>query len=254
MKERLQGIIIGAVVATVFTCGVAFAKQATEAISVMYDNIKILIDGVEYTAKDANGNVVEPFIYNGTTYLPVRGIANAFGKDVSWEAQTSTVKLGSINYDWLDQIGYANYETSGNQNAIGTIAKGTEAVDGIKYDRGITLLLDYWTGASGVKKLNDGSIQSYQNVEYLLNGNYKSFMGKLNCIGDYNIQNAIIKMYGDGNLLYTSPPLTKGTKTIDFNIDVSSYKILKINASVPNLIDSMGHSEVGILEARLAKK
>ena len=51
-----------------------FAKQATETISVMYDNIKILIDGVEYTAKDANGNVIEPFIYNGTIYLPVRGI------------------------------------------------------------------------------------------------------------------------------------------------------------------------------------
>ena len=44
-----------------------FSKQATETISVMYDNIKILIDGVEYTAKDANGNVIEPFIYNGTT-------------------------------------------------------------------------------------------------------------------------------------------------------------------------------------------
>ena len=35
---------------------------------------------------------------------------NAFDKNVDWEPQTSTVILGSKNYDWLDQMGYADYE------------------------------------------------------------------------------------------------------------------------------------------------
>ena len=49
----------------------------------MYDNIKIFMDGEEVTPKDGNGQSVEPFIYNGTTYLPVRAVSNAIGKEVS---------------------------------------------------------------------------------------------------------------------------------------------------------------------------
>mgnify|MGYP004474635693 CR=1 FL=1 len=232
-----------------------FAKQATETISVMYDNIKILIDGVEYTAKDANGNVIEPFIYNGTTYLPVRGIANAFDKNVDWEPQTSTVILGSKNYDWLDQMGYANYETSGNENTLTAWDKDNPTVDGIKYDRGIKFKLGYGGyGTNGAKENNDGTLSSYQNVEYLLNNNYKSFKGKIVCEYGGNTQSAIIKIYGDGTLLYTSPPLSIGAKTVDFDIDISDYKILKINADMPNLNRDYNYSLIGIVDARLEKK
>lgn len=226
-----------------------FAKQATETISVMYDNIKILIDGVEYTAKDANGNVIEPFIYNGTTYLPVRGIANAFDKNVDWEPQTSTVILGSKNYDWLDQMGYANYETSAAHNTLTAWDTNQKADDGMKYDRGLKLKLYY-----DADENNDGTYSSYQNVEYLLNNNYKSFRGKLVCVDYNNKQSAIIKIYGDGNLLYTSPPMSKGTKTVEFDIDISNYKVLKINADIPNLMRDYDQTTVGIVDARLEKK
>lgn len=225
----------------------AFSKQITETISVMYDNIKIIIDGKEYIATDANGDVVEPFIYNGTTYLPVRAIANAFDKDVEWEPQTSTVVLGSKNYDWLDQLGYANYETNSQKNSLTAWESGTRATDEKKYDRGMKILLSHYT-----EENDDGIYESYQNIEYLLNGNYNSFKGKLACI--QGNQSVIVKIYGDGNLLYTSPLLSDGTKTVDFDIDVSKYKILKINASIPNLKHYSGSSIIGIVDARLEKK
>lgn len=251
MFKLKKSRIISICVAVSITLGVTvFAKQATETISVMYDNIKILIDGVEYTAYDANGNVVEPFIYNGTTYLPVRGIANAFDKDVDWEPQTSTVVLGTKNYDWLDQMGYANYETSTTQNTLTAWDTNQKADDGMKYDRGLKLELRYDTDEN-----NDGTYSSYQNIEYLLNNNYKSFKGKLVCADNSNnTQSAIIKIYGDGNLLYTSPPMSKGTKTVNFDIDVSNYKVLKINADIPNLIHNYSSTTVGIVDARLEKK
>ena len=105
---------------------------------------------------------------------------------------------------------------------------------------------------------NDGTYSSYQNVEYLLNNNYHSFKGKLVCAGydynDDNAQSAIIKIYGDGNLLYTSPPMSNGTKAVDFDIDISNYKVLKINADIPNLIHGYYQTNVGIVDARLEKK
>ena len=91
--KRLQGFIAG-ILATLMLTGVfAVAKNMYEKIDVLYNDIKIEIDGEEFIAKDVNGNVVEPFIYNGTTYLPVRAIATAFDKDVAWDDTTYTVKL-----------------------------------------------------------------------------------------------------------------------------------------------------------------
>ena len=88
---KITAIILALV--TVFAL-TAYAASNSKNIEIFYRNIKIMIDGAEYIAKDVNGNVVEPFIYNGTTYLPVRGIANAFGKDVIWDGANATVYLG----------------------------------------------------------------------------------------------------------------------------------------------------------------
>ena len=128
MKKRLQGLITSVLIGTMVTSGMVFAKQTSETIKVIYDNNKILIDGKEYQPTDANGNAVEPFISNETTYLPVRALANAFDKEVDREAQTSTVTL----YDWLDQMGYADYETTGGFNKMGAISNETRTTQGGK--------------------------------------------------------------------------------------------------------------------------
>jgi peptidyl-prolyl cis-trans isomerase B (cyclophilin B) len=69
--------------------------SATLQKDVTYRDIKIVVDGNEITPTDANGNPVEPFIMDGTTYLPVRAVANAFGKEVGWDDTTNTVYLGT---------------------------------------------------------------------------------------------------------------------------------------------------------------
>lgn len=67
----------------------AAVLQATAA-----PHIKIVVDGAVHELKDANGDKVDPVIINGTTYLPVRSIANALGKEVAWDEKTSTVTIG----------------------------------------------------------------------------------------------------------------------------------------------------------------
>ena len=59
------------------------------------DEISIIIDGVKLEAKDANGQPVYPIAVDGTTYLPVRAIGEAFDLDVSWEGSTNTVYIGT---------------------------------------------------------------------------------------------------------------------------------------------------------------
>ena len=91
-KSFMAGVLATATVAAVVP---TIAKEAAEQINAVYRNIKLVVDGVLVEPKDANGNVVEPFIYNGTTYLPVRAVATAFGKDVSWDGENAIVYLGN---------------------------------------------------------------------------------------------------------------------------------------------------------------
>ena len=75
--------------------GTVSATNVTKKAAITYRDIKIALDGVPLTPTDVNGKVVEPFIIDGTTYLPVRGIATALGVQVDWNNLTSTVVLSS---------------------------------------------------------------------------------------------------------------------------------------------------------------
>lgn len=93
MKKRLQGLMAGVLIGATVTGGAVFATKGTKIIEAYYDNIKVYKDNVLCELKDANGTVVEPFIYNGTTYMPVRGTANLAGMDVTWDGATKSVYL-----------------------------------------------------------------------------------------------------------------------------------------------------------------
>lgn len=66
----------------------SYADSVKKTIDVHYNDIKIYINNSLTAPKDGNGNPVEPFIYNGTTYLPLRAIAEALGKEVTWDGST----------------------------------------------------------------------------------------------------------------------------------------------------------------------
>lgn len=80
--------------------GVLFALVATVSASsgiveatLHYRGIKVTLNGEQIQLVDASGVPVEPFIIDGTTYLPLRAIANGLGLMVGWDGATSTVIL-----------------------------------------------------------------------------------------------------------------------------------------------------------------
>src|SRR5665648_169606 len=96
-KDKIKGFLSGIIVMTlIFSMSVTvYAVVGSKSITASYNNIKIYVDQKLVTPKDVNGNIVEPFIYNGTTYLPVRAVGDAFGKEVSWDADTKSVYVGT---------------------------------------------------------------------------------------------------------------------------------------------------------------
>lgn len=111
MKRQWKGFVSGVMVTLlcVGLIGSAFAvyqKQAT----LDYTGIKITLNGDPVTPKDANGNVIEPFAIDGTTYLPVRGIASAMGLDVAWDQATQTVNLAEYDLKTESSVELARKE------------------------------------------------------------------------------------------------------------------------------------------------
>lgn len=95
-KERIKGIFIGMAIMVIlsFSMDSSFAQAIKKNIEVVYSDIKVVIDGKQIEPKNSNGETVEPFLYEGTTYLPVRAISEGLGKQVSWDQNTKTVFIG----------------------------------------------------------------------------------------------------------------------------------------------------------------
>lgn len=71
----------------------------TSGVNVEFNN-----EAIDMT--DANGKAVEAFIYNGTTYVPIRAVSNAFGADIGYDRNTQTISV----YDDFTEILIAAYK------------------------------------------------------------------------------------------------------------------------------------------------
>lgn len=164
LKEKIKGFIAG-VCTTVLLAGAVTAFAAN--IDVVMGGIKIYWDGMEKTLTDVNGNKVEPMIYEGTTYVPLRAMANLMGKEVDWDQQNMAVIVGekpiaesTAISEMKDKINYSHTELQ-----LETKDKYTFSLKNDKYEVNNVLL-----GKEG-----------HGYTTYVLDGKYTQFIGKAIC-------------------------------------------------------------------------
>lgn len=87
VKRLLPGLAVMLMLAG--GAGAVQAEQIKAGIQVHYATIKFVFDGKAMKPPAEQ----EAFIYNGSTYVPLRFVAYSFGKAVSWNASTYTVTL-----------------------------------------------------------------------------------------------------------------------------------------------------------------
>lgn len=97
MKKTTLRILITVLVIAILAAITVFAVNGSMQKTLEYMNIKVTLNGERVNLVDANGNLVEPFIIDGTTYLPVRAISSALGLSVDWDDETNTVILNDTN-------------------------------------------------------------------------------------------------------------------------------------------------------------
>lgn len=168
---------------------VSYATIGSRLAELCYDNIKIKLDGKEIIPKDANGNVVEPFTIDGTTYLPVRGISSSLGLEVGWNEQTKTVELntpgafkGAVTvyndenvtiefagcsvekpYSWVDTVYYyVNFNIKNKTNTELTFQPDSISFNGLSYNNFI--------GSEAVAPQSSGKISFYTETQIPTSG------------------------------------------------------------------------------------
>lgn len=157
-KEKMKGFIAGVCLTALLVSAVTvFAEN----IEVSRNGIKIYWDGVERTLRDVNGEKVEPMIYEGTTYVPIRGMANLMGKEVSWDQQNQAVIVG--------------------EKPVAESTSLADMKDKINKESYVTVLSNHSFTLKNKDTLCDNFMSPYRStgyILYMLDGNYSELKGK----------------------------------------------------------------------------
>lgn len=201
MKFNFKSFVMGVVFATALmttTVGFAASSGLEKKITVLYNNIKLVVDGKPASlGKDLSGKTIEPFIYNGTTYLPVRAIGEALDKDVDWDGKTQTVYVGQ-------NPGEVKYMTE-VLNPVGT--------------QQIHKLADKGKFNMNGKLYNTGFHNTYSRefIYFNLDSKYTEIEG--------DIGTMYSKFEGDNGMVFAN----QDPKDLDIYLDDKLYKTIKIS-------------------------
>lgn len=224
-KGTLKGFAAGTLV-TVLTLGTILPSSAAtmKEIKVAMGGIKIYVDGNLKKPTDVNGNVVEPMIYDGTTYLPVRALTGMLtDKEVAWDQESQTVYIGqrpdvgvkSVPIDELEA-----YDTHSNAYASSSLYTGKDAQ--------FTVLGDTYSPFNRMRLSGMG----YR--VYKLDSNYDSIHGKfiipfdrLGTYAESTLQFYNVDQYGEETLIkeYSAKA---GDDAIDVDVNLQGCNFLKI--------------------------
>lgn len=139
MKNNVKKFICGT------TMGILLLTQSitvfadTKKISVSYPGISI------YVNKDYKNSEKEPFMYEGTTYVPLRFVSENLGATVSWDGDTNSIYI----------VNTGEVSSSGSDTKTSTSGSTTK-----------TLEVNY----SDIKVYVDGELKSSEQEPFMYEG------------------------------------------------------------------------------------
>ena len=176
VRDFLAGALTMALVAGLAVpAGAALSSKTIQVLT----GADIYIDGVEMKPTDANGNPVETFVYNGTTYVPLRAVSEYLGENVQWDGANQRVYIG---------------ETPGAKQYLNTVCPPYQSH---KYETPTTVSMAGQTYANAIRL---GGWYSSGWALYNLNGQYSTLRFTVGHIDDADMHPAELNIYLDDTL------------------------------------------------------
>lgn len=148
-KGNVGSFISGMLVMLLVVCltGTALATTGKVTKELEYRDISVTLDGEKLELRDAQGRLVEPFMFEGTNYLPVRALAESLGLNVAWDGATNTVVLTSNTNPESSDTDVQNHELLFSISGIrGYYENVVETVSGYEVNFTIENNSDFYIG------------------------------------------------------------------------------------------------------------
>ena len=97
MKRNIPAFLSGALTTALVGTIAVSALAASGRMTIEVDPVNVQVNGQVFVPTDANGKEVPVFAYNGTTYAPLRALAEAYGLEVGYDATSNMATVGKTD-------------------------------------------------------------------------------------------------------------------------------------------------------------
>lgn len=232
--DKWKYMLVGFLLSSIFCTGAVFAASK---IDVNFLPLTFYFDGQQ---KKPSGDQ-QGMIFNGTTYVPLRFMADSMGKSVTYIPETRSVYVGKApkgTVTYLTALKASTFvKSKGNSGDMVKPITSFTAVSGKKYTNGYEIVKGF--------KMDRGNF----SAEYMLSKGYTKFQAELapsSYWADKPVDPDVgrFKIFGDGREIYDSGTIPSDLeKPIVIDLDVSEYNKLTI--------EGFAKDQVAILDPRL---
>jgi hypothetical protein len=233
----VKKFILGFLTAAMFFGTIGTYAATNSTINVAWNVKAIKFDGV--TKNSPN----KPFVYNGATYVPLRFVAENFGKEVVWDRTTQSVLVNTpkpkVTY-LGDTVKNMNYQDDHPRNGAQLVYNGKEIFNKDMYGRVTTAKNNLGTSYKNYLFLyvhgDAGASTSF--IEFPLNSKYKQFTTTVGLEDNYQDTKASAKVEFllDGNVIKTIEFIA-GDFPQDVTLSVENGKKLTLQVTTNDVRD-----------------
>jgi len=257
MKQRMQGMVVGFVIAALLMSSISVIAAVTQRIEVTY-GINVVVNGVLQSFSDD----MRPFVSGGRTFLSVRAIGEALGADVRWDGETSTVFVESMATvvpiptptpvpeptPIPEQIpperqplitvaphfdtGGGRGRNLGGETSVAALSRDSVVMSGFSYQNALRFRSNAWRGFGST----DG-FTSNRFTLHNLNAQFTHLSGYIGRVDGTDMRNATIHFIGDGQLI-SSYELRATDMPIPISVPVGGVVQLRIEVVFPGVNNS----------------
>lgn len=217
-RRRIITASLAVLLSLIVSYNVMGAGTLTEASVFLNTGIKIMLHGKAFEPTDPDdGTKLVPITYRGSTYLPLRAVAEAAGIKVTWDPNTETAYLGEvggeISKDSLDFIKVSPEFVYNGNNSYRLASRTPEeltAKDGTKFNYGYV--------TAGSRSVNMVVTTNFQ---------YSKFKAKIWVEDTLTASDLQVKVVDENKVTVKELKVANG-KLTDLELDIKDTKTLQI--------------------------
>ena len=182
-KKRILAFALFALFVLHLPAAAAEAATTIRNIQATYMGITVVADGAEVSME------AEPFVSDGVTYVPLRAVAEALDREVTWDEETNTVYIGAVpgEESWMKILPPYTVDGSLAYALDGDNERNSFTVAGQSYTEGVYL--------------EHTETEDSASAIWYTQGKYQAITFRVGHVDKSANNDAVVAVYLDGKLL-----------------------------------------------------